>query len=451
MSGSEMSDKDTNDFAARLARIESKTPARPDVKPPQSQPVDNQEPLIQTSGSNHLVRNTLIWALILSLLGAVGYFGARSVVGAENLTLASLSEGFGDLAAGAQSLGFNGPTNIASIGRHREEEPRRLRDRGYIYDASLVATPDNTLIETAQLFAGYAPMSDATAPRDVLQFDTNNACTLRRPSQQEKVMNVRLDFGVTDGPVQIFSKAMLGNAVTRNINGYVTRHKPKEARDSRIDGHIKVVNVVLTDTSAPLYLVLQTLDQDVVWHLHPAPGVTVAHVAMIGNNSGIVDMPDMPTFEALRVGDFVTPHEYGNDDEFRECMIRPWRNPQPHWDAVIKSKEQNLLMINQVYTYATGHAAFNNWYQQTLGVDADLNVTAAEGAAHVLAGPVPDGLVPFQDMTGRDIHITRTDFVITGSQADRAATIDKMQMDLVLAATGGDLANLTPAVMGDQP
>jgi len=205
---------------------------------------------------------------------------------------------------------------------------------------------------------------------------------------------------------------MLGNAVARNISGYVTRHKPKSALEARVDGHAKVVNVVLTDTSAPQYVVLQTLQDDVVWNLHPAPGVTIAHVAMIGNNSGLV---------------------------------------QPHWDAVLKSKGDNMLMINQVYTYTMGHKAFNSWYTQTLGVDADTNLTAAEGAASVLAGPLPATPVAFQDMTGRDIHMTRTDFVITGSQAARMAEIEKMQMDLVTAASGGDLALLTPPLMGIQP
>jgi len=447
-----MSDKQNNDFAARLARIEGKSGVRPTAQPTQPRLDYDDGPLIKSAGSNHLVRNTLIWTLILGVLGAGGYYGAREMVGAENLTLAKLSEGFGDLAEAAQSMGPNGTVNIAQIGRAEQDvSPRRLRDRGYIYNTPLIATPDNVLTDVSQIVAGYTPTTDATAPRAILPFDTNTTCTLRRPQEDETVTNVRLDFGIAQGPVQIFSHEMLGNAVARNISGYVTRHKPKSALEARVDGHAKVVNVVLTDTSAPQYVVLQTLQDDVVWNLHPAPGVTIAHVAMIGNNSGLVDMPDMPSFEALRVSDFVEDHEYGNDDEIRDCMIRPWRSPQPHWDAVLKSKGDNMLMINQVYTYTMGHKAFNSWYTQTLGVDADTNLTAAEGAASVLAGPLPATPVAFQDMTGRDIHMTRTDFVITGSQAARMAEIEKMQMDLVTAASGGDLALLTPPLMGIQP
>ena len=448
-----MSDKQNNDFAARLARIEGTSNARAGTKPTPPRLDFDDKPLIHSTGDNHFLRNSLIWAVIIGVLGAGGYYGAREMVGAENLTVASLAEGFGDLAEGASSLGLNSTVNMASIGGNsaKENSPRTLRDRGYIYDASVIATSDNIITDVHQIVADYTPTTDATAPRAILPFDTKTTCTLRRPHSDEKITNVRLDFGIATGPVQIFSHEMLGNAVAKNISGYVTRHKPKSALEARVDGHTKVVNVVLTDTSAPLYLVLQTLNDDVVWNLHPAPGVQIAHVAMIGNNSGLVDMPDMPSFEALRVSDFVSKHAYGNDDELRDCMIRPWRSPQPHWDAVLKSQGDNMLMINQVYSYDMGHKAFNAWYTQTLGVDADTNLTAAEGAAQVLAGPLPATLVPFQDMTGRDIHMTRTDFVITGSQAARSAAIETMQMDLVIAAAGGDIALLTPPIMGIQP
>lgn len=444
---------DNNDaFAARLARIQNKgAPQSPDLKPrkPRLDPYD--KPLIQTRANNHLFRNTMIWTVLLGVLGAGGWYGAKSMVGEDNLTLASLSEGFGTLSQAAGNLNLGGGVNLTNNrDLNAPAQLRKLQERGWSLQSPAIATPDKSEVDITQITVGFVPPTSATAPGQVIPFDANTTCTLRRPQQGEVVTNIRLHHGLLDAQMQIFSEEDLAEAVTKNVEGY-TRHQKPYMQNAKVMGHVDAVDVVLTDTSGPLYVVLQSLDQDIIWNLLPAQGVQIAHVAMIGNDSGLVDLPAARSFEALRISDFVTKHEFGNDDEIRDCMIRPWRSPEPHWGAAKLAAEGNMLYVNQLKSYSKGQIAFNTWYTQTLGVDADTNLTSVNEAAHVLAGPMPTTPVTYLPITDRAVHMTRNDYIKAGPAPVREAEIAQMQLTLVTAAAGGDIALLTPPMMKVQP
>lgn len=53
----------------------------------------------------------------------------------------------------------------------------------------------------------------------------------------------------------------------------------------------------------------------------------------------ISGLPANTSYEAMKIRGFVTQHEFGNDDECRKCMIRPWRKPQPVWIAWQKAQK----------------------------------------------------------------------------------------------------------------
>lgn len=175
-----------------------------------------------------------------------------------------------------------------------------------------------------------------------------------------------------------------------------------------------------------------------IWNLQLAEGVTISHVAMIGENSGLVAPEHPTTYEALRISDFITDFEFGSNDRHRPCMIAPWRQPQPHWPA--QAKVENDLYANQMYTYNSGYRRYDAWYQQVLGVPASTNVTDPHSAAHVLAGPLPDQPVSYRSMAGRDVYLSENDFMIIGDDA-----FEDTHMSLLSKAVGGDPALLDPA------
>lgn len=432
-----MSDeKRQTDFAERLRRIEEQRGLQP------SEPVTRDRPTRDygngVTQESHTVRNGIIWAFILAGLGAGGYYGWQAIPEDLKGAVAGLSTP----SSGMSEMVSSG--SIGSGGNPALAETDTMSDQGPLFASPTVAHAGPEALILGDIATDVALPTGDTLLGTIIPFARNAQCNLRDPLPSEKVVNVRIENGLLSAPLQAFSNGQLAGRILTNVEA-VTQDGRNTPLDARFTGEKASVDVFLTDTSAPLYLVLQNLGPGVIWNVQTAPDVTLAHVAIVASSfSGLINPPDGATFEALLVSDFVTPHEFGGDDEIRPCMIRPWRNPQPDWIGSIKAQRNNTLYENQMYTYAKGYTAYNDWYTKTLGVDAGTNLVTARDAAHVLIGPVPAEPIPYRDMTGQDVHFMQTDHMFVGDTATRQSIMDSLHNDLLLAAVGGDVSLLNP-------
>ena len=260
-------------------------------------------------------------------------------------------------------------------------------------------------------------------------------------------MGVRIENALLPGPLHTFSDAQMVGQVLQNVEA-VTQDGADIATDMALAGTKTSLDVFLTDTSAPLYLVLQNMGDGIVWNLHAAADVSIAHVALIGADfSGVANLPADTSVEALLVSDFLPPYQNGADDAPRDCMIRPWRTPQSDWIGSLKSEAGSLTDRNLMLSYSKGYAAYDRWYTQTLGVNARANTVTARDAAHVLLGPVPETPLSYRPLTGQDIQMVETDHLMTGDFETRIAAVAALQDDLLRAAVGGDISALDPAAV----
>lgn len=438
-----------NEFAERLKRIEARQGGRPE------RPVDSLPPLEAPGGGDGgpgggsgfgPARIALILLVILAMLGAGGLYVVNTFGKQPGKAVASSSDEARTpvAAASAAPASIDIPPVLAlEIKRpvvDSEAPPAVLGDNGWTLAPGVVANADRAEVTLEQVVSGYDPSRPDTVPGNVEMFDPNGECKLRRPAPGEVVHNVRLGSGTGLTDLHVVSDTVIAEALMEHLQGVLTVDKSYKigktanARMSRVD-------VFVTDTSGPVYLVLQSLYGNVLWNVHRGPGVQIAHVALIGSTPGVI-LPGEIGFEALRVSDFVEDHEFGANDEIRPCMIRPWRKPEPHWPAQRMADDGNQLYVNQIHSFSTGFRAFNTWYTGMLGVDADSNLVAAEGAAHVLVGPVPAGPLGYNRIEGRTVNLVRTDRVYRGDDA-----LLEAHLALLTAAVGGDPRAVDPAPM----
>ena len=416
-------DRQNNGFAARLQRIEARGAAE---KP-------NLEPPIRSVPKG----NTHVWFL-LGAIALVAIAGAAALVVLNETTLEPAPEPLAEIVA---------PETPSFIVDRAEKRPegaplRVLGDRGWTLWPGQVAAPDHAELAVAEVFSGFDPSLGSGVPGALIPFDVNATCTLRTPAAGEVIRNLRLARATGESGVHVISNAEMARALLGHIESL--HHPPKRYRAAQAaSGRMGLVDVVLTDTSGPIYLVLQSFRGDTLWNLHLARGVDLAHVAMIGDNSALVGVPEGTTFEALRISDFVTDFEFGSNDRPRDCMVAPYRKPADHWVAVKKAAKGNMLFENQVYTFNAGYQALKASYRDTLGVDASTNLTVAEGAAHMLSGPLPLDPLAYRGLEGRVVHVTRNDLVLTSDAAVAQAHLERLTL-----AAGGDLASLDPAPVG---
>lgn len=428
------------DFAERLRRIEEKhgTAPREVVQP--SRPTSNYG---VPEKENHGLRNGIIWAFIIAAVGAGGYYGVKAIPEDLTQTIAGLRSSSSDDGAAPRT------TSMVSMASSTPGVPETetMSDQGPVIASPMVVQAGAEPVTLTEVVASPDLTTGDTIVGQIVPFARNAQCDLRNPLPSEKVLNVRIRNALLTAPIQAFSNTHLANRILGNV-GTVTRQGEDYDFESLTSGQKTSLDVFITDASAPIYLVLQNMGAGVIWNVHTAPDVTLAHVAIVASDhSGLVDPPNSATFEALLVKDFVEPHRFGLDDEIRECMIRPWRNPQPDWTGSIKAERGNFLYENQMESYAKGYIAYNSWFTQTLGVDASTNLVTARDAAHVLIGPMPSEPIAYTSMAGKDIHMMNTDNMFTGDTATRQATNADLHKDLLLAAIGGDVSALNPAPM----
>lgn len=321
---------------------------------------------------------------------------------------------------------------------------RKQYDTGWELPSPYVAAQGRTdlLLEQIAVAAQGTQNASDIAP-EVITFPLNTACTLRRPTAGEVVHNVRLQDSARYTNTHMFSKAELAKAVHDRIEG-ITRGPMHYQNAAIAKGRMGYVDVFVTDTSAPVYLVLQNFNHDILWNIHLAAGARLAHVAMIGNKSGFAAPEGEHSFEALRIEDFIDGDDLYDNDTLRPCMIAPWNKPDPDWPLMQKlnSERDGTMYRRQLSGITKGHAAFNSWYTEQTGVDSEHNLATAQKAAHVLAGPLPATPVVMQALEQRTLRVAQNDYVTFGETGLLA-----LHDDLLMAATGGDLSILNQPAM----
>lgn len=423
-------DRRQEDFAQRLSRISRE---RGDEVDPTTGGTGHDKSDFDYNApiESHPVRNSIIWVVILAALGTGGYFG-----------WGMLPQDLRDLISGNESAEASAPASPEDIA-----ETGAMSNQGPVYASPLIAHAGDTPLNLDNVLTQVSLPTGDTSIANVIPIARNGDCTLRTPAADEKVMGVRIENALLPAPLHSFSDRQLTGRVLENIEA-VTQGKVETVAQMDTQGQKTSLDVVLTDTSAPLYLVLQNMGPGIVWNLHAAPDVQIAHVAIIGSDfSGVANIQQDTTIEALLVSDFIGPHQYGADDTPRACMIRPWRAAEADWIGSLKSAAGSLVYQNQMYSYTKGYEAYNNWYTDALGVSAATNTVTARDAAHVLLGAAPETPVTYAQLAGRDIHMMEADHLFLGDANSRSAAVQALHEDLLTAAVGGDLGALNPPVL----
>ncbi len=443
-----MDEQQKNDFAARLQRIKAQKgemAERPMLGDPALDVPNDVEDMLPSPDLPEprpsrfgVVRVGFILVTLLAIFG----YGA--------LYLLEMSEGSVRVAGGpsvpaepskpapspdeSPLLAFAIESNEAE-----KAERRRTTERGWLHPLGSVATPDGAEVRVGDIAEGFDPAMPDRMPREIVPFPANADCTLRRPAAGEVVRNVRIGHATVETDIHAISDVEMADAILTHTRAVIFKPKSPEF-GATANGRLNRVDVFVTDTEGPIYLVLQSFTGNTLWNVHRGQGVRIAHIAMIGNTSGVV-APDGVSFEALRIRDFVTDFEFGSNDEPRPCMIAPYRLPKPFWEAKQKAQKGNTLYSNQMYTFNAGQRAFATWYAATLGTDPEAGLTEADGAGHALVGPLPPARLGYRTLEGRRVHVTEADNLLNGDVAAIMA-----HRALTIAASGGDVAAINPPI-----
>ena len=199
--------------------------------------------------------------------------------------------------------------------------------RGVKYGADVLLADDGRIFWAQQAIDGYSRL-ERDAALTVADLPPSN-CRFPAPATGALVRHVIVERGVQDAPIFFFNRREVGERAANFVKYYAAT----QGRNDKVWNHgesdvMRVANVVVTEKSAPVYLVLSS-ETNVLWNILAAPGATISNIALISNGAaGLANAPDGAAINVLA------------DERLDACRTpQPMRRPQDNWGFIRNSKE----------------------------------------------------------------------------------------------------------------
>jgi len=317
--------------------------------------------------------------------------------------------------------------------------PLERGQTGFVYGPGYAVNIDRTTIAIDELIASGSGSAAEDVSYVSAYFEPNKSCSLSRVKPGRKPVSVLVGAPYQYAPVRLFDRSQVvevlaGSAKESLKEGYFPSAIPVDR------GQMGLVNVVVTDTEAPLHLILQNRQHDILWNITSAKGVEIAHIALVGpRSSGVAGDVGKATIESVRATDY---HELvgrtWRDSVVKDgCMAQPHARPSANWgashNAAVGSRKDAELLTRM--TGAT--KAYYTWFQSRTGVPVETNFLTADKATVVLVGPKPSAPLQGRALHKSVLHLPQNDYVLTGTNAALEAATQRIYSEILDAAAGG--------------
>ncbi|MEM9707781.1 MAG: hypothetical protein AAF871_03250 [Pseudomonadota bacterium] len=388
-------------------------------------------------------------SVILGVLGLmIGLAIVLSTVGpqADGKDITAIDEeagpSLGDFASAigvffnsdGQMNGIGGPSDVRLV-----TDPQKTRRRefyGWKVEHPGLTGPGDSIHLVQDALSGVPRRLKAEHPARVLASPAEANCQVPALAAGQKMAKAQVFDGITPSGYHVVTDRELASGASGYVADLQRTSDPMKERASGDTKPTPVVNVVLTDTSAPLYLVLQGATQALLWNLHAADGVEVARIVLVGNPGQAVHplSEDTPVhFLEMQSG----------------CAPQPWRAVASHWDlfhrAGVSSTSEDFEGRARDM-----HGRYEAWFSATFGTASEPDTVGAFTASHVLVGPMPatpEARATYRSLEGALIRAQEGPRLFVGSAEERRAAVASARRDLVLEAVGGELARINPEPM----
>jgi hypothetical protein len=346
-----------------------------------------------------------------------------------------------------------GGSDGAQHGFTDASQTRRTEFYGWTIDSPGVMDATDRLFLLSDIVDGYPKWRQR--PEATVQIPAQSSCDIRPLAGGEVLANIQIGRATIASDLHVYSNAVMAQDTTYWIGQTLLKSDFISDDDIVRDHPMPMADVIVTDTSAPVYLLLQHRLGNVLWNIHTAPGVEIAHIAMLGQGARALSAP---------AGD----HSVQALAPAEGCAPAPARKPADHWEMISRGladdPEQHRARTD------AGYAAYDAWFRATFDQGSEDAVIGAASVNHLLVGPAPhspaadspvadssapdspapdsaDTRVAYRPLKSAKVLVTGADHIIALPKKQRVAQMQQVQRALAAKAAGGDLAMLFPEPM----
>jgi hypothetical protein len=258
------------------------------------------------------------------------------------------------------------------------------------------------------VISGYGTAAPREQPAAITTIRPIMGCLVTPPLEGSLVGHVTA--GRSDLPLGLvtYDDADLAAAVQGLVDGYRQTGVAEVPKDAELA--YQSYDVAVTETRAPVYLVLESGPGNRMWNIHTAPGARVERVVLLGGNqAGVANL------------DPVVPVEVILNDGLAACGITPAYEVNAG-NQLYRDVEAGVATAPaRLADIKAGAVAYDQWFRDSFGVKAGETRAGFDVGSLSVVGPVPgpeDLKAVYAPITGSDIRTTQDDFFeITGQIA----------------------------------
>lgn len=287
---------------------------------------------------------------------------------------------------------------------------------------------------------GYSTRVGSDIPAEITMIRPISGCRLTPPLNGTTVGHVTSGRTNLDLAMLTYNDTNLAGAVQGFVDAYRDNGTTRVVYPSGLA--YEAYDVAVTETQAPVYLVLETSAQNRIWNIHLAPGARVERVIVLGGiHAGVANL------------DPVVPVEVLPGEAMAACGIDPAYLPNPghRFFEVLKNGTGSAKEQTEA-TYAILQdrvAAYNTWFRDSFGVLADETRAGFDDTTISVIGPRPGegaakaSYVPIQ---GSRIRMTQDTYFELQGQVPEGEDFAGRVKAIATTFAFGDLANLRQGV-----
>lgn len=306
---------------------------------------------------------------------------------------------------------------------------------GLVATGPVAASAGNEPVFISSILAGHVTRLDQAVPAEITTIRPILGCRLTPPLPGTVVGHAYAGESGMALPILSYGDKQLALAIADFVARY---RKADTATATEIPGiAYQAYDVAVTDTSAPVYLVLVAGEGNWIWNIHLAEGVRIERVVLLGGSqAGVANLDPVIPVEVLR------------NDGLAECGIAPAYPLNPgHLDnhATASDSEARARRDRQ----AELANAFDIWFRDSFGVTASESRVGYDRGLMSLIGPVPataDRMARYRLVAGGQISMTEDTYLEIRGQVAEAESFVGRVTALTTRFAFGDLGTLRQGV-----
>lgn len=310
---------------------------------------------------------------------------------------------------------------------------------GLHVEGPIAAMAGNLPVPITDVIDGYGTEVGSDVPAELMTIRAISGCRLTPPLQGTVIGHVTATTTELALPILTYNDSDLAAAVQTFVNLYRNTGMAEVTPPTELA--YEVYDVAVTETRAPVFLVLESFVRNRIWNIHLAPGARIERVILLGGtHSGVANL------------DPVVPVEVLPDTALADCGIRPAYalNPDDQFFEGLASGSGSKTAQAEADSEVTQSdiAAYNTWFRDSFGVRAD-ETRAGFGGTISVVGPQPDETQPkaaYASIQGSRIRVTQDAYVEIQGQVAPGEDFASRVRAIATTFAFGDLANLRQGV-----